>query len=301
LWVDAGQMLFLESPGDAPLDRLTSALAGAGGLITAALGPYGVRLGARGVSALLYGPERPATTRATAVHVRGQRQAPRDVADLVRHLGLLADMADGSVEVQTLVGADGAVRHVVYLPGTDDMNPFSRDGQVRDMQENIRLMAGEPTAYGDGVLAAMAQAGVRPGEPVLLVGHSQGGMEAVALAAHGTPYTVTDVVTFGSPTGQIGHYPPGVQVLSLEHVGDLVPELDGTPAAPDPAQVTVRFDDGVEGLLDNHSYLKYTDGAQAVDASRDPTIRLSITGLHGFLAPGQHMHAEVFQITRSRS
>lgn len=298
LWTDATQVLLIASP-DADLpDRVTSAMAGLGGLVTAGLGSGGIWLGSRWASTC-YGPEGPETTRAVGP-TRAPGRASGDVADLAAHLEVLSEAADGTVEVQTLVGPDGTVRHVVFLPGTDDMNPLSNDAQVRDMKENIRLMGGQSTAYGEGILTAMRQAGVRPGEPVLLVGHSQGGMEAVALASHGTPYDVTNVVTFGSPTGQVRHYPHGVQVLSLEHVGDLVPELDGTPSSPDPAQVTVRFDDGIEGLVANHSYAHYIDGAEAVDGSRDPTIRSSLTSLHPFLASGQHATSHAFQITRER-
>jgi len=305
LWVDVQEVLLREAPDAGPLDQVTLAAGGAAGLLTSALGARTVGITAGWLGAHLYGPEGSTTTRAVPLAVPGPRHGPYDIADLARHLSALSALSDadhpendGTIEVQTLVDGDGTIRHVVYLPGTDDLNPFSNDGQVRDMKENIRLLGGEPTAYGAGIVTAMQQAGVRPGEPVLLVGHSQGGMEAVALASHGTPFSVTDVVTFGAPTAQIAHYPAGVQVLSLEHVGDVVPELDGAPSSTDPAQVTVRFDDGVEGLIGNHSFEHYTAGAQAVDASPDPTIRASLAGLHDFLAPGQRATAQVFQITR---
>jgi pimeloyl-ACP methyl ester carboxylesterase len=296
LWTDADEVIRLRTAGLPSMDTLTAAAGGGLGLITAALGAANVSAGA-GLLAQHQGRDTAITTRPVTV---GPSAGPRDLADLTRHLGLLADAADGSVEVQTLTAVDGSIRHIVYLPGTDDMNPFSHDAQVRDMAENVRLIAGQPTAYGAGILAAMAQAGVRPGQPVLLVGHSQGGMQAVALASYGTPYDVTDVVTLGSPTAQIRHYPAGVQVLSLEHVGDAVPELDGAPASTDPAQVTVRFDDGVEGLVANHSYGHYLAGSRAVDASHDATIRANVGGLGNFLAPGQHATSHVFQITRVR-
>jgi len=300
LWTDASEVLGLEVPSAHPMDTLTGAIGGDLGLITALLGAGNVRAGA-GLLAQHGGPDGAVTTVPVSLGASpGPAIGPRDLADLTRHLGELAGGADGTIEVQTLTAADGSVRHIVYLPGTDDLNPFSHDTQVRDMTENIRLIGGHETAYGAGILSAMAQAGVRPGQPVLLVGHSQGGMQAVALASHGTPYDVTDVVTLGSPTAQIRHYPAGVRVLSLEHVGDAVPELDGAPAADDPAQVTVRFDDGVEGLVANHSYAHYLAGSQAVDASSDPTIRATLGGLGGFLAPGQQTTSRAFQVTRVR-
>ena len=302
LWTDLQEARFLQAPLADPFGQVTMAAGGDVRLLTALAGAGHVSAAAGWAEDHAGGPETPITVRPVpdAGTTAGPAAGPRDVTDLIRHLGALADQADGSIEVQTLTSPDGTVRHVVYLPGTDDMNPFSHDTQVRDMSENIRLIGGRPTAYGAGILAAMAQAGVRPGQPVLLVGHSQGGMQAVALASHGTPYDVTDVVTVGSPTAQIRHYPAGVQVLSLEHVGDTVPELDGAPSSTDAAQVTVRFEDGTEGLVQNHSYAHYLDGAAAVDASSDATIRSSLSGLGDFLAPGQHVASHVSQITRVR-
>jgi hypothetical protein len=269
---------------------------GVGGAATAARFLAGLR-----------GPETPVRTVPVPVRVDDSGTQPRDVADLADHLAQLSDLSnqqhpenDGTIEIQTLTAPDGTVRHVVYLPGTDDMDPFSDDTQVRDMRENLRLIGDQPTAYGVGILAAMKDAGIAPGEPVLLAGHSQGGMEAVALLSHGTPYDVTNVVTLGSPTAQVHGFPAGSHVLSLEHVGDVVPELAGAPAPETPQQVTVRFETSVEGVVDNHSFTHYTEGAAAVDASTDPRIRASLASLGGFFAPGQEVSSRMFQITRVR-
>lgn len=301
LWLDAKETLLLEAP-DLPLrDQAGLALGGVAGLVTAGLGSGGV---ARMTGRLegLHGPETAALTTRVPLTVAGSDRPPRNLADLVDHLGELSGpdpSLDGVVEVQTLVSSNGARRHVVYLPGTDDMNPLSSDGQVRDMQENVRLLAGEPTAYGAGVLAAMRDAGVRPGEPVLLVGHSQGGMEAVALASHGTPYDVTNVVTLGAPTAQVHHYPPGVHVLSLEHEGDVVPLLAG-PGPASAHHVTVRFDSGLEGVAGNHSFEHYAAGAAAVDTSTNPDVVANRDTLDGYVDPGQEAHGQLFQISRDR-
>jgi hypothetical protein len=255
----------------------------------------------------LRGPETPIRTVPVPTRVGDSGTQPHHVADLADHLAQLSDLSDrrhpendGTIEIQTLTSPDGTVRHVVYLPGTDDMDPFSDDTQVRDMRENLRLIADQPTAYGAGILAAMKNAGIGPDEPVLLAGHSQGGMEAAALLSHGTPYDVTNVVTLGSPTAQVHGFPAESHVLSLEHVGDVVPQLAGAPAPETPAQVTVRFETSIDGLVDNHSFTHYAQGAVAVDASTDPTIRASLATLDGFFAPGQHVSSQMFQITRVR-
>lgn len=306
LWTDTRELLSLEG-GDLSLpDRAGLALAGGLGLDLAVLGPSRVSLASR-LASRLYGAETPTTLGRLPVRVPLSLAQPRSVTDLARHLEELSVLSDpdhpendGTFEIQTLIGPDGSRRHVVYLPGTDDMDPFSRDRQLRDMQENVRLVADQDTAYGEGILAALRAAGVRPDEPVLLAGHSQGGMEAAALAAHGSAYDVTNVVTFGSPTAQVHGYPSGVHVLSLEHAGDAVPTLDGRSGAHGPEQVTVRFDSGVDGVVANHSFVHYDAGAAAVDASTDPDVVRSVASLGGFFAPGQVVGSQMFQLTRVR-
>jgi len=309
LWVDLLEMLPPPPPGppglpdtpDVPLTgRLPLQAAGAAGLFTTLLGSRPVGL-LSGLLSKPYGPDTPALTAQvppdSATH--GTAPPPRSVTDLVTRLGQLSTAPDGDVEIQTLTASDGTRRHVVYLPGTDDMNPLSSDRQIRDMQENVRLVGGEGTAYAAGVLTALKAAGVRPGEPVLLTGHSQGGMVAVALAAHASPYDVTNVVTFGSPTAQVDDLPPDVHVLSLEHDGDLVPQLAGL-GHPTAEHVTVHFDSGIQGVADNHSFPHYTAGAEAVDASDDPDVVSSLRTLDGYFAAGQAGSSEIFQLTRDR-
>lgn len=305
LWLDAREEI--GGAGlDVPLpDRVGLALGGGLGALTTRLAPTGVGLLCDGLSDA-YGAETPMRTSRLPLTVASSGLPPRSVSDLAVHLAELSAASDGdhpendgTLEIQTLLGPDGRRRHVVYLPGTDDMNPFSTDGQLRDMQENVRLVAGQDTDYAAGVLHAMRTAGVRPGEPVLLAGHSQGGMVAAALAAHGSPYDVTNVVTLGSPTAQVGDFPPGVHVLSLEHDGDLVPQLAGV-AQPSAEHVTVRFDSGFEGVVGNHSFVHYTAGAAAVDASTDPDVVANRATLAGFLGAGQTAQAQMFQLTRVR-
>ena len=215
--------------------------------------------------------------------------------------------ANGTVEVQTIRGPDGRVRHVVYLPGTDDMAtlPWTVDSDVRDLATNLELIGGQDNAYLDGILRAMHDAGIRPDDPVLLAGHSQGGMEAAAILSGGSDFHVTDVVTAGSPTAQVPGFPPGTHVLSLENHGDVVPLLDGEANPDSPQQVTVRFDDPGTGIADSHGLAHYVRGAAAVDASDDPSIREQLRSLrhHGFLAVTGGpvaVTSQVFRITRRR-
>jgi hypothetical protein len=279
------------------------AVNGAGGL--------GVRPATQ-LLATLYDDGRPAVQARPDRSVTAGEVPPRSVADAIRHLGEVAalsptpDSADnGTIEVQTLDPGTDRVRHVVYIPGTDDIAtlPWAQDEDVRDLGGDLHSASGDLTAYQRGILRAMHEAGVRAGEPVLLVGHSLGGMEAAALASHDTGLAISDVVTVGSPTAQVSGYPDGVHVLSLEQRGDVVPLSDGADNADTVAQTTVTFDSGIPaGTIETrHDYAQYVAGASAVDASTNASVADAVAGLRdrGFLSGADQTVSQVFQITRS--
>lgn len=235
---------------------------------------------------------------------------PTTVRDLLEHLHEVAALSgspdspgNGTVEVQTITGPDGTVRHVLYLPGTDDFNPpWDQDGDVRDLETDLDAMGGLADPYQQGILDALRRAGVGKDEPLLIVGHSLGGMEAAALAAHHHGYHVTDAVTAGSPTAQVAGFPVGTNVLSLEQEGDIVPELDGAPNPDSVQQTTVTFDAHPgDGIVAHHSYGAYEQGAGLVDSSTDPSVVAAVESLHahGFLGSGGTLTSQVFQITRA--
>ncbi len=251
-------------------------------------------------------------------HGPGDPGVPTSLAELLAHLrevSLLSGDRDspdnGTIEVQTVQGPGGP-RHVVYLPGTDDMlttpgGPKGRDDDVRDLPTNFAAVGGASTSYAEGILLAMAEAGIRPGEPVALVGHSQGGIMAAWLASHQDTYPVTAVVTAGSPIGGMGPYPDGTQVLSLENHGDAIPLVEGE-ANPDSARhLTLTFDAaslgiGEPSLVESHDLARYVAGAAAADASAHPSVVSALERLHGVgFLDGDHLEAtrsQVFQVTR---
>ena len=272
-------------------------------------GPLGVPLlvpdteAAAGLLAAFYSDGHHQTT-PSPLAIPGSETPPADLAALVQHLARVDAQPDGTVEVQTIRTADGSVRHVVYLPGSDDLTttPWNQDADVRDLGTNFLLVSGQDNAYQQGILDAMRQAGVQPGEPVALVGHSQGGMEAAAILSQGSPYAVTHVVTAGAPTAHLDGFPPGSHVLSLENRGDVVPLLDGEDNPDSAEQLTVRFDDHEASVAGSHDLAQYVHGALAVQASDDPSVLEQLSSLEaaGFVgsADGQEVTSQVFQITR---
>jgi alpha-beta hydrolase superfamily lysophospholipase len=84
--------------------------------------------------------------------------------------------------VEQVTGPGGGRAWVVEIPGIGDWSP--RPGVTPlDLTAAVHSMAGRPTAAGRAVSAALRAAGARAGDPVLLAGHSEGGLVAAAVAA----------------------------------------------------------------------------------------------------------------------
>ena len=106
----------------------------------------------------------------------------------------------GVVSIQRVEHADGRVSWVVYVPGTTDWTVG--DGEPQDLLTNLEGVGGTPTAMESGVVTAMRQAGIKPGEEVALYGHSQGGITVSNIAADPAiqdRYNITTLLTAGHP------------------------------------------------------------------------------------------------------
>jgi hypothetical protein len=147
---------------------------------------------------------------------------------------------DGTAEVDTLGGEDESVvritkvlgpdgwQYTVTLPSTQEwLSRFGDQGAVNDLDSNLALMLTPAlqTQYERAVLEAMAQEGIGPDDPVMLVGFSQGGIMAGHLAAYNTDYNWQAVIASGAPIDHMP-IPDSVDVVSVQHNGDPVPNLD---------------------------------------------------------------------------
>ncbi|GAA1743738.1 hypothetical protein [Aeromicrobium alkaliterrae] len=209
---------------------------------------------------------------------------------------------DGRVQIITVDGPDGP-SYVVQVPGTQDWSTQRGDNPV-DLTTNVALMAGDDTVMADLVADAMREAGIPPGAPVMLTGHSQGGITAMTMAADPdlrAEFNVTSVVTGGSPVGRVD-VPDGVTVLSLEHTQDVVPMLDGADNPDRPEWTTVRRElsdaegsvDGQRGPGGAHSVPNYASTGALVDGSDDSSIERWREDNQQFFGSGQ---AQQYQIS----
>lgn len=196
-------------------------------------------------------------------------------------------------------GSAAAPRWLVYIGGTlassavAGAEPFDLTSDVHALAEGsaidgFRVSGAESGAADRAVRQALAAAGARPGDPILPVGYSAGGIVAAGLV-HDPDLTVVGAVNFGGP---IASFDLGdVPVLSLEHDDDLVPALGG-PAHPSPGLVTVRREAGVPAggaeLLPAHELERYRDTAELVDRSAAPELTRFVDLIREFAgeAPG---------------
>ena len=220
---------------------------------------------------------------------------PTGCADLIRGIASLdpsKGKPPGTVRIIAVRRSDGRRAWIAQVPGTQNWslqakaNPF-------DLTGNVEGMANEATAGRSLVEAALREAGAAAGEPVMLVGHSQGGLVAAQLAADPAfraSYHVTHVVTAGAPVGTV-RIPDSVSVLALEHDEDLISRLDGTPNPDRPRWVTVSRSTTAAGGAPSpsiaHDLSTYTSTAAAVDIATDPGLARWRSGVEPFLdAPG---------------
>ncbi len=237
---------------------------------------------------------------------------PRDLSDVIGGLAWRSENEDeaarsgtagGEIDVKVLHHTDGTRSVIVDIPGTRDWSTTGHDADVTGPASNIRAIRGERTAYEQGVLAALARAGVRPDDPVLLVGHSLGGMVAVTAARDAVTagrFDVTDVITAGSPVGRtVGGLPASVRALALENDHDLVPQLDGraNPARANVVTVTgsVR---GADIGADHGLPTAYGPIAAQAQASRDPAVRYDLASAEQYF-DADRVQVRRFVITRS--
>ena len=209
-----------------------------------------------------------------------------------------ADESQGAVEIQKVEHADGTVSWVVSIPGTQTLdNP----GQPYHGLTNLSAYLGMSSPADSLVVLAMARAGIKPGEPVLLSGHSQGGMTATRLAndpAVKKLFSIQGVVTFGSP---VGHIPVAdVPTMNVRHVEDGVPALEGTavPQVTDDQQVVVTRT--LEPGTPEHDMATYAETAERIDESAFPALTdWERDTAHLFAGDGDVVTSQVFLGTQN--
>ncbi|QIG44910.1 hypothetical protein G5V58_20935 [Nocardioides anomalus] len=219
--------------------------------------------------------------------------------------------SNGDVRITRVDNGTGTPAYVVCIPGTESWNP-SAGATGRDLTANLALVAGNPSAAAESVRAAMDQAHIPPGSPVMLVGHSQGGIIAGTLAADHSfveKYGVTNVLTYGAPIDHL-RIDPSVQVLQVQHATDIVPRLDlgglqtgSTPFPSTQAGVVLDNPGHFWDAATNHSYVEYANSVRDELGANTPEgeiLRQYQSSLgRFFVAPGGTVTAVDVPVSRA--
>lgn len=229
-----------------------------------------------------------------------QLPAPRSIAQVLANVARSYDEGavaavpgtpEGTISIQRFAHPDGAVSWVVAIPGTQ--SPSLNGVNPMDAGTNGRLVGDLPDSMTPAVIEAMRLAGIREDEPVLLAGHSQGGMVATSVATTlaGT-YRIAAVVTAGSPDIPRGPMPPEVQVLHVRDRADIAPQADGRPDRGSPHVRVVTGDATEAGAppvrnpVEAHSAARYVRLGEAVDGELDdPQLRDLARAVGSVLGP----------------
>lgn len=194
----------------------------------------------------------------------------------------------GHIEVQTVKGADGHLRYVVYIPGTQEWLPGTNN--PADIMSDIEVGGWHgDTPLSIAVERAIKAAGVPDGAQLVLAGHSLGGLTAVQMSRDpdfNSRYQVEGVFTAGAGTDDTAP-PAGVQFQALRHYNDIVSWLgDSEPIATGrPGQQEHwSFGPSVWNPLDNHNMPGYQNDAQQLQDRG--AFAATENALSGFFGPG---------------
>lgn len=231
--------------------------------------------------------------------------APRGIGDLADRIPS-PPSGGPQVRIERYDGDDGP-RWIVYSSGTVDFRAVP-DAEPYDTTSNVHVvsdaseraaLAGLPLDAGAAersVRAAMEAAGVASGDPVLVVGHSAGGIIAANLAAD-PDLNVVGAVSLGGPVAQAPT--AATPVLSVVHSEDLVPALGGTGVDAEGRLIVERSvarPPSLEDPLPAHALTAYRDTAELVDESEHPRVeefrRLIAEVTGGGYARTTRWHAE---------
>ncbi|WP_428833526.1 hypothetical protein [Pseudoclavibacter helvolus] len=130
---------------------------------------------------------------------------------------------DSAVTIRTVVDADGNKSHILYIPGTQDW--LGLGGNAFNGADNIGAVFGSSNKLESAIHEALRKHGVSKDEPLMIVGHSQGGLVAGNMAADSTfrsNYNLESVLVFGASI-QSREIPSSVAVTQVVNILEPVP------------------------------------------------------------------------------
>ncbi len=157
-------------------------------------------------------------------------------------------------------GSGATAEFEVYIAGTDSITDSTKPFAL---SSNFALATSQHSDSLTAVTLALRRAGAGPENPLVVTGHSQGGLIAMALA-NSEEWNVRGIVTAGTPV-ELLPTPQGVPMVHLEHLEDPVVALGGHPGA-DRGETWLAPSPAGERLMGAHAATGYVETAREVDA-----------------------------------
>lgn len=239
--------------------------------------------------------------RETPVAVAARRTETVAPAVTVReHVERIPYAGDGEqIRVERFEDASGEPRFQVYIGPT--LSAELRTGEEPfDPASIVGLVAGDHAGSLRAVEAALREAGARPGDAVIAVGYSQGGMVAAGLAEQ-SAFDVQGIITVGAPTANIA-VPESTTVIALAHDDDGLAHAGGEPGLHH--AVTVERSALPDGfafggdLFPAHDLGRYAETAGMADAHDDESLRAAIAEFEAFGASSEVREATTYRAVR---
>jgi hypothetical protein len=192
--------------------------------------------------------------------------------------------SDEQIRIERYTAPGEPPRYVVYVAPTQTFSPIAGE-EPWDLTSNVAGVAGLPAGSIRATEQAMADAGITADSEVVLVGFSQGGLVADAVAASGDWNTV-GLETYGDPGGGI-ELPEGIRGVAVRHSDDFVAATGGAQQSTDRTIVERRaYPEGSTIPSDlpapAHQKRAYAETARLLDAAQSPELRAELDALDAF-------------------
>lgn len=199
------------------------------------------------------------------------RVAPQGAEDLAK----LIPEGENQIRVEKYEMPDGSNRFIVSVAGT---RSWSLGGlEPLNLGSNIELYLGRDAASLEAIRQAMEDAGVQPGDWVMVNAHSQAAMATDRMSSD-PDFDIDMMMRWGDPLE--GPAPDNVVVVDVKHYDDPVGKIGG-PEYPlttgDPSSFEVKRDTGSwilgdGSVMGGHIMSGYVETGEMMDQSGDSRL-----------------------------
>ncbi|MET0162905.1 MAG: hypothetical protein ABW204_09650 [Microbacteriaceae bacterium] len=239
--------------------------------------------------------------RETPVAVAQQRtQTVAPARTIEERVGRIPYEGDGNqIRVERFADAGGEPRFEVYIGPTLSASLETGD-EPFDPASIVSMIAGADAGSLRAVEQALADAGARPGDPVLATGYSQGGQIAAALAEQ-SDFDVQGILTVGAPAANIA-VPEETTWLALQHDDDWLAGAGGEPG--EQRAIVVERTALPEGFAFGgdaapaHDLDRYAETAAMADRHGDATLGAAVAEFEAFGASASSREATTYRARR---